>query len=310
MPKSLAEVLGHYVQRSHYSAGQLAALSSLPKRTIVNWLSGSVSKPQRWQGIVRVAAALKLSEPETDELLLAARHKPITELRQITTETHDQKLLTTWPESRTAPFQAIADLRYFVGRETVLRELEQLLLSGKQIAICALHGMGGVGKTSLAAHLAYLLRPYFTDGVLWARLDTMDTMTILSAFAEAYGKDVSSFRDVGGRATVVRNLLAGKRVLIVLDNAESSEQVRPLLPPTTGQTAVLLTTRHDLAVMDDMERYSLQSFDPAQDESGQLFTRFLGQSYVVEHQESLRKIAALHRAFAPSHSHHCRAAGG
>lgn len=66
-----------------------------------------------------------------------------------------------------------------------------------------------------------------------------------------------------------------------------------MLPPTTGQPAVLLTTRHDLAVMDDMERYPLQSFDPAQDESNQLFAQFLGENYVAEHQESLRKIADL-----------------
>ncbi|MEZ4641667.1 MAG: hypothetical protein R3E31_02820 [Chloroflexota bacterium] len=98
--------------------------------------------------------------------------------------------------------------------------------------------------------------------------------------------------------------------MIVLDNAESSEQVRPLLPPTTGQTAVLLTTRHDLAVMDDMERYSLQSFDPAQDEIWAAFHPFLGQSYKTEHRKSTTKNNALLRAFAPSHSHHCRAAGG
>lgn len=65
-------------------------------------------------------------------------------------------------------------------------------------------------------------------------------MTILSTFAEAYGKDVSSFHDVAGRATVVRNFLAGKRVLIVLDNAEKSAQVRPFAPPdhrSTGRSA-------------------------------------------------------------------------
>ena len=293
MPESFAEVLGRYVQRSHYSAGQVAALSQVPKRTVVNWLSGTVAKPQRWQSIVQVAAALKLNEQETSNLLLVAQHKPIPELRQIISSGRDQRLLAVWPESRSAPFQAIADLRHFVGREAALRELEQLLLSGQRVAVYALHGMGGVGKTSLAAHLAYRLRYHFVDGVLWARLDTMDTMTILSVFAEALGKDVSSFHDVAGRATVVRNLLADKRVLMVLDNAESSEQVRPLLPPTTGKTAVLLTTRHDLAIMDNMKRYPLRSFDPEQDESGQLFAQFLGKNYVVENQRSLRTIADL-----------------
>lgn len=152
------------MQRSHRSAGQVAALSRVPKRTIVNWLSGTVKKPQRWQDIVQVAAALDLNENETDKLLLVARHAPIVELRQTETNERDHNLLISWPESRSAPFQAIANLRHFVGREAALRELEQLLLSGRRVAICALHGMGGVGKTSLAAHLAYRLRHHFPDG--------------------------------------------------------------------------------------------------------------------------------------------------
>lgn len=51
--------------------------------------------------------------------------------------------------------------------------------------------MAGAGKTTLAAHLAYQLRPHFPDGILWARVDISDPMSILSTFANAYGVDAS-----------------------------------------------------------------------------------------------------------------------
>lgn len=292
MPETFADVLGHYVQRSRYSAPQVAALSGLSRRTVANWLGGVALKPQQWQGVVKVAAALKLNEPEASRLLEAAGHSPIAELRQAVTG-EDLDLLAPWPPPEQAPFQAVADLPYFVGREAAMHELEQILQQGQQVAICNLHGMGGVGKTSLAAHLAYRLRAQFPDGVLWARLDTTDTMTILSAFADTYGKDVSDYRDVESRSAVVRNLLVGKRVLVVLDNAENSGQVRPLLPPTTGKTAVLLTTRYDLAVADQMHRFPIESFDPASGESLSLFSHFLGQPTIQRWQAELQAIADL-----------------
>lgn len=292
MQETFADILGYYVQHSEHTTRQVAKLSGLPHRTIANWMDGTVLKPQQWQGVAKIAAALKLSEAEASRLLAAAGHPPIPELRQAANGKH-LELLAPWPPPVLAPFQAVADLPYFVGREAAMRELERILLHGRHVAICNLHGMGGVGKTSLAAHLAYRLRPQFPDGVLWARLDTTDTMTILSAFADAYGKNVNEYRDVESRAAVVRALLADKRVLLVLDNAENSEQVRPLLPPTTGQTAVILTTRYDLAVADQMHRFPVESFDPHSGESLALFSYFLGQFANQQWFNELQAIADL-----------------
>jgi tetratricopeptide (TPR) repeat protein len=292
MQETFADVLGYYVQHSEHTTRQVAKLSRLPHRTVANWMNGVVLKPQQWQGVAKVAAALKLSEVEASRLLEAAGHPPIAELRQ-TTNGNELNLLAPWPPPAHAPFQAVADLPYFVGREGAMRELERILLQGQHVAICNLHGMGGVGKTSLAAHLAYRLRAQFPDGVLWARLDTTDTMTILSAFADAYGKNVNEYRDVESRSAVVRNLLAGKRALLVLDNAANSEQVRPLLPPTTGKTAVLLTTRYDLAVADQMHRFPVESFDPNSGESLALFRYFLGQPASQHWFKELQAIADL-----------------
>ncbi|MBP8055731.1 MAG: tetratricopeptide repeat protein [Chloroflexi bacterium] len=291
MKEDLMLVFGEFVQRSHYSAGQVAALSGIPGRTIINWLSGRVRKPHQWRGLLQVAQVLHLSEPELSRLLQSAGHPPLPTLRQELTNPADHLLLAPWPENRLAPFQAIPDLPYFVGREAVLTELQATLRQGRTVTICSLYGMGGIGKTALAAHLAYQLRPTFPDGVLWARLDTTDTMTILGTFAAAYGQDVSEFRDMERRAAAVRTLLADKHALIILDNAQNSAQVRPLLPPTTGKPAVIITTRHDLAITDETTRFLISTFDPEQGESLAVFRHFLGERTLRRWHTELQAIA-------------------
>lgn len=302
MTDTLADVLGEYMQRAHSSANRLATLSKVPAQTIKNWLNRRVTKPHRWQGLVKVAAALHLSESETSRLLLAGGHPalPTLRVRAAATRDSDRALLASFQPSREAstlrvqhPFQAIADLPSFIGRDSQLAELKRLFLDGGQAVICGLHGMGGVGKTSLAAHLAHHLRADFPDGVLWARLDTSDTLSILAVFADAFGKDVSRHRDVDSRAGVVRSLLADKRALIVLDNAETSAQVRPLLPPSPGSCAVLVTTRHDLSALDGWTRFTLDPFPPGTGESLKLFEQYLGQGDVARHKDSLMEIADL-----------------
>ena len=293
MDEELLDVLGRFMQKSQYSAGQLAALSGIPRRTILNWLSGRVSKPHQWQSVVKVAAALRLDEVDTNQLLASAGHEAIDVLRQKAMSKAERELLSIWPDTTDSPFQAIADLPYFVGREAIIQELRELLQKGQYVTICSLKGMGGVGKTALAAHLAYLLRPLFPHGVLWARLDTSDTMAILSALASVYGHDVSSHRDITSRSMAVRNILADKQALVILDNAESSKQVRPLLPPTTGKTAVIVTTRQDLAISDEMHRFVIEPFSAEAEESLAVFTHFLGKATVERWDYELKAIADL-----------------
>jgi hypothetical protein len=154
--------------------------------------------------------------------------------------------------------------------------------------------MGGVGKTAIATWLAYHLRPHFPDGVLWASLNSSDPMAILSAFAGAYGHEVSQHTDLASRSNLVRGLLADKRVLIILDDAQHSAQVRPLLPPSTGQPAVIITTRRDLTVVDGFKRFDLDPFSPDGGESLALFAKFLKQpAYLRQHRADLMEIVTL-----------------
>ncbi|HNB54838.1 MAG TPA: NB-ARC domain-containing protein, partial [Anaerolineales bacterium] len=288
MNPTLADLLNHHLQRSLYSQGQLALLSGVPKNTLTNWLAGRVTKPHQWHGLVRVASALRLTAPEADALLFAAGHPSLTELRR--TNPADRPLFALWATASPVPFQALPDIPYFVGREAELEQVQQILQTGGHF--CCLRGMGGVGKTALAARLAYAMRPAFPDGVLWARLDTSDSMTILYTLAGAYGLDVSAYTSLDSRAALVRGLLAHKRALLILDNAESSAQLAPLLPPTTGTCAVLVTTRFELAITDGWPRLELHPFAPESSHALTLFARFFGPTRAQKNRLTLQEIAA------------------
>ncbi len=297
----LSDVLARHVKRTGYTTGQLARLTGVPKATIVNWLEGRVSRPRSHTDLLQLAATLHLDENETSELLLSAGHPSVAELRSVATQQDNVRLLTLlapWLEiapaqARPTPFQVIPDLPHFVGRESLIKEISAQLLAPAHQTLYALQGMGGVGKTALAAHLAYLLRPHFPDGVLWARMDTSDPMSILNTFARAYGMDVSQYTDLDSRSRTVRDLMSDKRALMILDSVSQSGQIEPLLPPS-GRCAVLITTRRrDLAVTRGARRYLLGPFDQQGQEALHLFSRILGERQTAAEQQTLLEIAGL-----------------
>ncbi len=263
----------------------------LSKRDIANWRN-EVSLPRKWQYVVMLAALLDVEERAADELLLQARHPPLAALRARATTPEDKRLLAHWTPRTPPPFQSIAPTKKFVGRVKELKQLERNLTAGHTVTITSVRGMGGVGKTTIAAQLAERLRDKFPDGVLWGALERSDTMSILALFAGAYQQDVSRYRDVATRAAVVRDLLQDKRVLMVLDNATSSDQVLDLLPSPASRVAVLITTRNELVVSDEAIRFKLPPFDKRGDEAFALFKKYLGK-HAGRQREGLAEIARL-----------------
>ena len=153
------------------------------------------------------------------------------------------------------PAQLPSDLRVFTGRTDLLREGVALVRSdGSSVPILAFDGMPGVGKTTSAVHLAHLVAPRFPDGQLYADLRGFDPdnrmaqpADVLQAFLGALGVGQDAIpASLDARAALFRSVVAGRRLLIVLDNARDADQVRPLLPGTAGH-AVLITSRGRLA---------------------------------------------------------------
>lgn len=140
------------------------------------------------------------------------------------------------------PRQLPADVAHFTGRDAELAKLDALLTQDDPAqpattVISAIVGSPGVGKTALVMHWAHRALDYFPDGQLFVSLRGYDpgpSMTpeqVLEDFLRAL--DVVAERIPAGleaRAGLYRSMLHGRRVLIVLDNANSAEQVRPLLP--------------------------------------------------------------------------------
>ncbi|MFF7635791.1 tetratricopeptide repeat protein [Kitasatospora sp. NPDC008050] len=160
--------------------------------------------------------------------------------------------------------QLPADTRLFTGRA---RELEELLLAAGDapggsragmVVISAIDGMGGVGKSALAVHAAHRVRHRFPDGQFFLDLHGHTPGSPPLPAADALGWLLRSLgvpaqripQDLGERAALYRDRIADTRTLIVLDNAASSAQVRPLLPGTPG-CLVLVTSRKRLTGLDD-----------------------------------------------------------
>ncbi|MEU7043677.1 BTAD domain-containing putative transcriptional regulator [Streptomyces varsoviensis] len=148
------------------------------------------------------------------------------------------------------PAQLPYDIADFVGRESVVEALCDTLLAadGRAVPVATLTGLAGVGKTALAVHAAHAVRAAFPDGQLYVDLrggdpDAMSSSAALAHFLRALGvADAELPRGLDQQAALYRSLLAGRRMLVLLDNARDTRQVRPLLPGALG-CAVLVTSR-------------------------------------------------------------------
>lgn len=139
-----------------------------------------------------------------------------------------------------------------VGREQTFHQVRARILRGGSLARSALHGLPGVGKTALALELAYdeATLKRFDGGVLWAGLGPKpDIDGVLSRWAAALGVDVSSEPMAERRAQrlngYLQAALAGRPVLLILDDAWSWEAILPFLNFTMPEGAVLLTSRDE-----------------------------------------------------------------
>ncbi|WP_190220042.1 AfsR/SARP family transcriptional regulator [Streptomyces griseosporeus] len=199
--------------------------------------------------------------------------------------------------TRVRPAQLPATVPDFTGRSSFVRELSEILSSaeGKVMAVSALAGIGGVGKTTLAVHVAHQARSAFPDGQLYVDLQgagprAAEPETVLGSFLRALGTADSAIPDtLEERAALYRSVLDGRRVLVLLDNAKDAAQVRPLLPGTEG-CAALVTSRVRMVDLAGAHLVDLDVMSP--DEALALFTKIVGEERVASEREAALDVVA------------------
>ncbi|WP_329520954.1 AfsR/SARP family transcriptional regulator [Spirillospora sp. NBC_01491] len=206
------------------------------------------------------------------------------------------------PQAAPVPAQLPPDIPDFTGRAAEVAELAGVLSGGagasrhRTVAVATVAGMGGLGKTTLAVHVAHKVADSFPGGQLYVDLHG-DSVTpaepgeVLGRFLRTLGTagaDIPSSLDE--RMALYRSRLAGRRTLVVLDNVAGEDQVRPLLPGTPD-AAVLITSRNRLIGLEGAKLLNLDVLPSAQ--AVDLITNIVGADRVAGQADVAVEIARL-----------------
>ncbi|WP_323189392.1 BTAD domain-containing putative transcriptional regulator [Kitasatospora sp. NBC_00240] len=175
------------------------------------------------------------------------------------------------PGGTPVPEQLPTPLADFTGRQSAVAELATVLTRPHPgaVVISAINGIGGSGKTGLAVHVAHALRAWFPDGRLHldlrgTRADPLDPVEALGLLLASLGvADREIPADPAERAALYRTTVAGRRLLVLLDDAASAEQIAPLLPGART-CAVLVTSRVWLTGLPGAHHLHLDAMRPAE----------------------------------------------
>ncbi|MBQ1041688.1 helix-turn-helix domain-containing protein [Micromonospora sp. C32] len=257
-------------RRANLTQEELAARTGLSVRSIRNLESSRVTRPR--------PATVRLLR---DVLGLPAHPAP----------------------ARIRPMQLPLEIPGFTGRSAQLRQLDRLLDGGPRrmssVVVCVLTGRSGIGKTALALRWAHRSAARFVDGVLHVQLGGSDPRRPAVTPAEALGGLIEALDVPGGmpcgpaaRAGLYRSILAGRRMLIVLDDARDADQVRPLLPGVPG-CMVVVTSRDRLTglVVGEAARPVVVD-ELAAGEAWELLAARLGERRLTAEREAVRQIIA------------------
>jgi tetratricopeptide (TPR) repeat protein/transcriptional regulator with XRE-family HTH domain len=297
-------VLGTWLRSCRQAAGlsqeRLAERAGLSIRALSNIERGRTERPHPGS-LLRLADALALQGQARAEFVGLGR-RPARSPAGIAAP---RRLASAADKDLIVPRQLPASVRQFVGRERELAVLTGLLgeaaISPAAAVISAIDDTAGVGKTALAVRFGHQAAGLLPDGQLYVNL---------AGFGPAGpplppGQAVRGFLDALGvrpeqvppglddRAGLYRSLLAGRRMLVILDNAADEEQVRPLLPGSPGCLAVV-TSRRQLAGLAAAEGAALITLDCLpKAEALQLLAARLGAGRVAAEPDAAGDLVTL-----------------
>jgi tetratricopeptide (TPR) repeat protein/transcriptional regulator with XRE-family HTH domain len=201
------------------------------------------------------------------------------------------------------PAQLPAGAAHFAGRAAALHRLDGFLpvaVGGKTttVVITAISGTAGVGKTALAVHWAHRVAARFPDGQLYVNLRGFDPGGSVLGAREAVGVFLDALgvppqrvpTSFEAQVGLYRSLLAGRRMLVVLDNARDAEHVRPLLPGSPG-CLVVVTSRSELTslvVVEGAHPLTIDLLSAA--EARELLVRRLGSGRIAAERAATEEI--------------------
>ncbi|ADB34539.1 transcriptional regulator, XRE family [Kribbella flavida DSM 17836] len=245
---SLGELLREFRRRAQLTREALAERAGVSVEAVRSLENGRRRHP-RPTTLELLAAALAITPEELEQLRTTAARPPAGNRR-----------LPAGPDD-------------LIGRQSVLAELTAVLTESSQQAAAppvVVAGMGGIGKTAVALRAAHLVADAFPDGTLFVNLrghagsaPTTAIEALVQLLQELGAAGDSIPGDVAVAAARFRSGLAGRRMLIVLDDAASAEQVEPLLPGAPG-SAVLITSRSWLLGLAGARHLPLDLFDEAE----------------------------------------------
>jgi tetratricopeptide (TPR) repeat protein/transcriptional regulator with XRE-family HTH domain len=283
-PVTFAGLLRKLRTEARLTQEELADATGLSPRSISDLERGIATTPRR-DTIRLIAEALRLADPARAEFEAVARGRPAPAVPV----TAGAAAVRTLPR----------DIASFTGRQRELHELVDAAVgAGAVVGIHAIGGMAGVGKTAFAVHAAHRLADRFPGGQIFLPLhghtpgqqpvDPADALASLLLTAGVPAGQIPA--GLEARMALWRDRLAEKQLLLVLDDAASSEQVLPLLPGA-GRSLVLVTSRRHLSALDDATTVSLDTLPPG--EAAALLVRLAGRAGLSPDDPSVGEVSRL-----------------